>query len=308
MRKRRRCFNSEAVIGSVTEQAAAETGLRAGTPVVSGMHDVDACAIGTGCAGGGRLSMTAGTFSINQVVSENPVIDERWACRSFVRQGAWMNMSISPASATNLDWLLETFCKAEIEAARQSGQSLYAFVNHEIESILHEDSNVFFLPFIFGRHMAIKPAPRFPGLRGWHGRAHVLRAVFEGVAFNHRTIDALRSAFPVNEVRVSGGGSRSLIWTQLFADVFGLPVVITDAAEAGALGAAICAGLGVRVYETVDDAIARTVRATRVHVPDVARQQKYELAYQTYNALIDALKPVWSSVEGRLVDQSLLPN
>ncbi|MFN8452335.1 MAG: FGGY-family carbohydrate kinase [Anaerolineae bacterium] len=144
-----------------------------------------------------------------------------------------MNMSISPASATNLDWLLETFCKAEIEAARQSGQSLYAFVNHEIESILHEDSNVFFLPFIFGRHMAIKPAPRFPGLRGWHGRAHVLRAVFEGVAFNHRTIDALRSAFPVNEVRVSGGGSRSLIWTQLFADVFGLPVVITDAAEAG---------------------------------------------------------------------------
>ncbi|MFN8452334.1 MAG: hypothetical protein U0521_27975 [Anaerolineae bacterium] len=75
MRKRRRCFNSEAVIGSVTEQAAADRAA-AGTPVVSGMHDVDACAIGTGCAGGGRLSMTAGTFSINQVVSENPVIDE----------------------------------------------------------------------------------------------------------------------------------------------------------------------------------------------------------------------------------------
>ncbi|NDJ59589.1 MAG: carbohydrate kinase, partial [Chloroflexi bacterium] len=291
-------IGSAQIAGHVTEAAAALTGLVAGTPVVSGLHDVDACAIGTGCSEPGQLSMTAGTFSINQVISAAPAMDARWACRNFVTPGRWMNMSISPASATNLDWFVSELCAAEIAQAEQVGRSPYAFVNDEIAAVIDEPTKVYFLPFIYGSPYGDQASAGFFGLRGWHTRGHMLRAVFEGVAFNHKWhIDALRSAFDVTEVRVTGGGARSEIWSQIFADAFGLPVVITEAQEAGALGAAICAGLGAGVFASLETAISRTVRAVRTYSPDPARGARLAEAYQLYTDLAQALQPIWARLE-----------
>lgn len=293
-------IESSQIAGRITPEAAEATGLAAGTPVVASLHDVDACAIGIGCTRPGQLSMMAGTFSINQVISDQPMIDPRWACRNFVRHGQWMNMSISPASAANLDWFVQEFCQLDLEQAREQNRHPFAFVNEEIAAVLDEPSSVIFLPFLYGSPYGNIPSATFFGLRGWHNRGHIMRAIYEGVAFNHRThIDALRSAFEAHEVRVTGGGSRSEIWAQTFADSFGLPVITTEARESGALGAVICAGIGAGVYASLEDAVEQTVRTVRVYEPQPARQAMLNETYQVFTQIADALKPVWADVEQR---------
>src|SRR5471032_2809911 len=90
--------SSTAIAGHVTSQAAAQTGLKEGTPVACGLHDVTSSAVGMGNTEPGILSITAGTFSINEILSDRPQLDPRWSCRNGTRPGQWMNMSISPAS------------------------------------------------------------------------------------------------------------------------------------------------------------------------------------------------------------------
>ncbi len=291
-------YLSTDIVGQVTADVAEATGLRAGTPVVAGMHDVDASAIGAGCSQPGQLSMTAGTYSINQIISDAPVVDERWMCRNFVTYGRWMNMSISPASATNLDWFVRELYQGGRMQADAAGEPVYARINREIEAIIDQPIDVFFLPFIFGSPHSDQATAGFFGLRGWHTTAHMLRAVFEGVAFNHRThIDALRSAFAVREVRVTGGASRSSLWCQIFAGTFGLPVVTTQTAETGALGTAICAGLGTGHYASLDDAIARMVQNVEAYMPVPDQQAQLTRAYEDYMAIVDALMPVWARLD-----------
>lgn len=291
-------IGSSTIVGGIPAVVAEQTGLITGTPVVSGLHDVDAAAVGIGCTRPGLVSMTAGTFSINQVVSTEPKLDSRWACRNFVEPGRWMNMSISPASATNLEWFVRELCPAEVAQAEASNSSKYAFVNDEIEAVLDEKQDVYFLPFIFGSPHGDRASAAFFGLRGWHKRGHMLRAIYEGVAFNHKThIDALRSAFDASEVRVTGGGARSEIWCRIFADAFGLPVVVATTQEAGALGTAMCAGIGAGIYTDLEHAVASTVQLGRTYQPDPQCQAALQASYQVYLSLIDALKPVWEHAD-----------
>lgn len=288
---------SGAVAGEVSAEAAARTGLLVGTPVVAGLHDVDASAIGTGCVRPGQLAIVAGTWSINEVVSAEPRTDARWACRNFVEPGRWMNMAYSPASATNLEWFVRELCPRETELAAAGGESPFAFVNREVAAVLGERQRVFFHPFLYGSPHGDQASASFFGMRGWHGRGHLLRALLEGVTFNHQThVAALRSAFAVDEARLSGGGAQSELWSQLFADVVGIPVLVSDAKEAGARGAALCAGLGVGLYDSLTEAAERAVRVVRRHEPDGDRRQALAAAYETYAALAAALAPVWPRV------------
>lgn len=286
---------STEIVGEVTREAAEATGLVAGTPVVSGAHDVDASAIGVGCIEPGQLTMIAGTWSINEVVSDEPVLNEGWACRNFVTPGLWMNMSASPASATNLEWFVQRLSPLEVQRAKERGTSPFSYVNEEVGAILGEKSQVFYHPFLYGSPYGDAATAGFFGLRGWHGRGHLLRALFEGTVFNHKGhVDTLRSAFEFTRVRLTGGGSRSEIWSQMFADALNLSVEVTDADEAGALGAAVCAGIGTGVYRSLEDARERTVRLLRTHEPDPGSRDRLAEAYQTYTALAETLEPLWS--------------
>jgi L-xylulokinase len=283
--------------GEVLPEAASATGLRPGTPVVGGLHDVDANALGTGCVEPGQLAMVAGTWSINEVVSSRPATDPRWACRNFVEPGRWMNMAYSPASATNLEWFVRELCPLETERAAARGESPFAFVNHEVASVLGEPPGPVFHPFLFGSPYGDQASAAFLGLRGWHRRPHLLRALFEGVTFNHAVhVDALRSAFSVTEARLSGGGAQSELWCQMFADALGLSVLVTDAKEAGARGAALCAGIGIGYYGSLTEAVAATVRVVRSYRPDPSGQEQLASAYNAYKAAVDALRPLWEQL------------
>ncbi len=285
-------------VGGVTPAAAHLTGLCPGIPVVSGLHDVDASAIGSGCVQPGQLTMIAGTYSINEVISTAPALNPAWSCRNFVEPGRWMNMALSPASTTNLEWFVRELCPLEMQQAQAAGVSPFEFVNREIEAVLDEPSRIVFHPFLYGSPYGAHASAGFFGLRGWHRRGHVLKAVFEGVVFNHMVhVAALRSAFPVSEARLTGGGSHSDIWCQMFADALGLPVLVTDATEAGALGTAMCASIGAGLYRSLAEAAAAMVRVTRTYVPDQERHAQLAAAFRTWSALADALAPLWPETE-----------
>jgi L-xylulokinase len=286
------------IAGAITREAAAETGLIAGTPVAGGAHDVDATCIGAGCVHPGQLMMVAGTWSINQVVADRPATNPEWVCRNFVEPGKWLAAAWSPASATNLEWFVRELCGADVTIAEESGASPYDFVAREAAATWDEPSNIVFHPFLYGSPHGDAASASFVGLRGWHNRGHLLRAILEGVTFNHRThVDALKSAFPVSEARLSGGGAKSPLWSQLFADTLGLPVLVTDTKEAGARGAAICAGIAAGYFPSFENAVTQTTRVLHEYGPDRDRHARLSAAYESYIAVVKALTPVWPVLE-----------
>ncbi|WP_084258973.1 FGGY-family carbohydrate kinase [Microtetraspora malaysiensis] len=285
--------NSHEVAGAVTADAARRTGLRAGTPVVSGLHDVDACALATGVHRPGTLSVVAGSYSINQVVSDAPAPSRSWYNRSFVEPGHWLNMALSPASATNLEWFVQSLCGAELREAGQADE-VFTRLSHEVDAVLDGPSEVTYLPFLYGSPEGAAASAGFVGLRGWHTRGHLVRALYEGVVHNHRWhADALCSHFTVDAARISGGATRSATWLQMFADGLGLPVTTTSAREVGALGAAMVAGVGAGMYADLPEAVAATVRELETYVPEEAGRRRMTDAYERFRLIVDGAKTTW---------------
>ncbi|KAB1143453.1 carbohydrate kinase [Streptomyces luteolifulvus] len=278
----------DAISGTVTGEAAAATGLTAGTPVVTGAHDVDAAAIGIGGTVPGELCLIAGTFSINQVVSERPIVDPRWQVRRFVRPGQWMTMSTSPASVANLEW----FLRVTGASAEHPGGVLEA-IGREVQAHLTGPSEVLFHPFVYGSPHPQPMSGTFLGMRGWHDRGHLLRALMEGVVLNHRWhVDALCSRLVITgPARLTGGAAHSPVWSQMFADALGRPIVVTDVAESAARGAALIAACGVGLLDGIEDPRAGTA-VLRLHEPHADRVAVLEEAYQVHLEALTALGPI----------------
>ncbi|QJT06211.1 carbohydrate kinase [Streptomyces asoensis] len=290
-----RVLACDAVSGTLTPEAAALTGLTAGTPVVTGAHDVDAAALGIGGTTPGELCVIAGSFSINQVVSEHPVVDPRWQVRHFVRPGQWMTMSTSPASVANLEWFLRV-----TGAPVEQRDGVHEAVGREVEAHLDGPSEVLFHPFVYGSPYPRPTSGTFLGLRGWHGRGHLLRALMEGVVLNHRWhVDALCSKLPVSGAvaRLTGGAAHSEVWSQMFADALRRPVVVIDVQESAARGAALLAVTAVGLLDDVTDPRAGA-DVLRRHEPRPDRVAVLEEAYEAYREALDALGPVWSRLDG----------
>ncbi|MFO1074707.1 MAG: FGGY-family carbohydrate kinase [Geminicoccaceae bacterium] len=289
---------SAEIAGRVTAEAAALTGLAAGTPVACGLHDVTASALGIGGHAEGIIAIVAGTYSINETVSSAPKVDARWFCRNAIAPGRWHNMAISPASAANYDWFLDTLCRHEQEMAEAAGQSVHDRLAPEIEAALAEPASVLFHPYLFGSPHGPVASAGFLGLRGWHGRGAMLRAVLEGIACNHRVhVDALRQGFGAGEARLTGGISRNPACAQLFADILGMPVTVTATEEAAAWGAALCAGAAVGLYASPEADPRDLAALCRTYVPDPARSSAYERRYRLHCRLAATLAPLWPEIE-----------
>jgi L-xylulokinase len=284
------------IIGHITPEAAAMTGLRAGIPVAAGLHDVTASALGIGGHRAGRIAIVAGTYSINETVSHAPKADPRWFCRNGLRKGEWNNMAISPASAANYDWFLDTLTGADRQRTEAEGKSIHATVEPEVRAALSRPSTVLFHPYLFGSPHGPQASGGFLGLHGWHDRGDLIRAVIEGIAFNHRVhVDALREGFQPTEARLTGGISRSPLYAQVFADALGLPVTVTETDEAAAWGAALCAGAGLGLFAgpTADPRDLEFITYT----PDLSRRAALEDRYRLHCDLATQLAPLWPRIE-----------
>ena len=294
----------DAVVGAVSAAAAAETGLAAGTPVVAGLHDVTASALGIGGYGEGVIAIVAGTYSINETVSRAPKTDPRWFCRNGLLPGEWNNMAISPASAANYDWFLDTFCGIERRAAEAAGGSIHAELGAELAAALERPSTALFHPYLFGSPHGAEASAGFLGLRAWQDRGDLLRALVEGIAFNHRLhVDALREGFAPTAVRLTGGISRNPLIAEIFADVLAITVTVSATEEAAAWGAALCAGAGVGLWSSPLEDPRDLAALDRQYRPEPRRSAELEERYRLHCKITQALAPLWPSIEALAAPQ-----
>ena len=281
------------IVGTVTAQAAAETGLSAGTPVVAGLFDVVASAMGSGAALPGSASIVAGSWSINQVFSQTPVRDDRVFMVAAYGPGRFANMENSATSAANLEWYVRTL----VERGGHHDDPFGA-VNALVGAVDPAHDDPMFQPFLYGGRLGAHLRGGFFGLAGWHDEGHVLRALFEGVMFEHRRhIEVLADAgVGVSQAVLSGGGARSPHWPQMFADGLGLPVTVAEARETGALGAAMAAAIGAGLYPDELAAAAEMTRPARTFVPQVRMRMHYDRRYRVWTDLNAASAPIWRSL------------
>lgn len=279
-------LDSRTIAGHITAAAARATGLTAGTAVVLGAHDVDTGAVGMGAIGVGSASALLGTYAINQVLGDTPILDPRWQARPFLDAGRWLHMSTSPAGAGCLDWAATRIGPRDGAGAPDSAAAVAEGLS------VTPSGQPYFLPFVHGGPLGHPVGGSWLGLRSEHGRASLLYAVMEGVVFSHRAhIEALGSRMPVpSPIRVGGGGARSRGWTQMLCDGLGSSLEVTEAQEVSALGAALLAGVGVGVFTSLDEAVACTVRVARDHHPEAARQTEATARYGRYAEAVRALE------------------
>lgn len=280
--------------GHVTDEAAEQTGLCPGTPVAGGMFDIDACAVAMNITSPDQLCTITGTWSINEFISPQPKLNTQVSMNSlYAIPGYYLLEECSPTSAGNLDWVLEQLAGG---LKLPQDKPLYNGVNQLVSSIPPEDCQVYYLPFLYGSNAHPLARASFLGLTNYHSAAHMLRAVFEGVAFSHKVhIDRLLSArTPPEIVRMAGGAARSPVWVQMFADVLGLPVQrIAGVRELGALGSAIAAAVAAGLYPGYDQAVQAMVRTGEPVWPDPAAHAVYLEKFETYQAISAAMDTVW---------------
>ncbi|MDR2382052.1 MAG: carbohydrate kinase [Bifidobacteriaceae bacterium] len=287
-------LDSAQLAGSLTKQAADATGLPQGLPVAGGMHDIVSGSVGVGAVRPGDVSVIAGSYCVNQRITDAPERGD-WITRSFVAPGLWNLIAASPSSSTNMDWYARMLLPDLVAGSKAAGRGSFGFLDSVFDGLDPlTEASPFYLPFLYGSPLPEDASAGLVGLRSWHTRADTVRAVFEGIALNHRFhLDAL--PVPVDAVpKVMGGISRNPYWSQLLADLLDRPIEVTTRSEPGALGVAMAAFVAAGVYPDLDAAVAGMVHpGTRVTPgPDAALMER---RYARYTALLSALRPWWGT-------------
>ncbi len=280
--------------GSVTEEAARLTGLKTGTPVAGGMFDIDSCAMAMDITSPELLCTITGTWSINEFISETPLVGTQIAMNSlYAIPGFYLLEECSPTGAGNLEWIIKNLIA---DSHVPEGRSVYQYIEDRVSSIDPEECDVYYLPFLYGSNTHPLGKATFAGLTSFHDKGHMLRAVYEGVAFSHKMhIDRLLSAREApRAVRMAGGAAKSPLWVQMFADVLGLPIeTVSGTTELGALGCAMAAAVCAGEYGDYAEAARSMVRINEPVMPDGEKRGIYQKKYEKYRAVTVALDGVW---------------
>ena len=293
--------NSTDICGYITETVAELTGLKVGTPVAGGMFDIDACAIAVDAAHEDRVCMIAGTWSINEYIRKDPVTDGSVMMNSiFCLPEYYLVEECSPTSAGNNEWFINTLLPELKDQARQQGRSVYDDINAMVDSVTVDESCPVFLPFLMASNVHPNAKACFVGLSNYHTRAHIMRSVYEGIAFSHRyhfeKLLATRDK-PVKEIRLAGGVAHSKIWTQMFADVLQYPIQMVNVSETGTLGCAMAAAVATGEYKNIEDAAKNMIKYDYRIEPNPDHIAMYNKKYALYQQVIAALDGVWDRMQ-----------
>ena len=289
------------IAGTVSEEAAERCGLKAGTPVVGGMFDIDACAIGCGVADPDTACMIAGTWSINEYIRKQPVTDNTVLMNSlYAMQGYYLIEESSATSAGNLAWFVNQLLPELKTQRKEEGSSVYEDIDRWVEEIPPEEFVPVFLPFLLGTNVHPNAKACFVGMTESHTRKHLVRSVFEGITFCHRyhfeKLLRTRPSAP-NVIRLAGGAARAEVWAHMFADVMQIPVEVVRTEETGCLGVAIGAAVAAGEYASVQDAMEHmTAISTRID-PDQSKKDIYNRKYSLYKQILESLDPVWENMQ-----------
>ena len=297
---------SAEVAGHVTEAAAAVTGLKTGMPVAAGAADNMAGAVGTGVAVEGKAFTTIGTSGVVFAHSDTVQIDPKGRVHTFCSAvpGAWTVMSCTLAAGLSLKWYRDTFCSAEMDAAREMGTDPYVLMNEAAANSPIGANRLLFVPYLMGERSPILDSDArgaFIGLSAMHTRKDLLRAVMEGVIYSQRqNLDILREMHVVPKTMLAcGGGAKSPFWRQMMADVFDMPVKTVKNSEGPAMGAAILAGTAVGLYKDIPSACREMIIEKEPQSPIAENSAAYEPFYKIYTAVYPSLAGVYHDLAKR---------
>ena len=288
------------IAGYVTEAAAAKCGLVPGTPVAGGMFDIDACAIAVNVVDTRNICMIAGTWSINEYLRREPVTDGRVQMNSlFALPEYYLIEESSPTSAGNNEWFVRNLLPEARAEAKQHGRSVYDEMNAWVAGLPADAFVPLFHPFLMGSNVHPNAMGSFIGLNVGHTRAHLVKSVYEGIVFCHKEhLDKLLATrqTPPDCIRLAGGAARSKVWTQMFADILGLPVETAPVNETGALGCAIAAAAATGVYPSLSEACAAMCPAGERVLPDPRAHEAYQKRYALYRRINECLDGLWNEM------------
>ncbi len=282
---------SHEILGRVHADGARATGLAEGTPVVGGGADNACGAAGVGAVAPGGGVASWGTSGTVLAPMNEPLVDPGLRAHTFchVAPGVWYLMGVVLSAGGAFAWYRDQL------ARDVAGAEANARLNEEAAAIAPGAEGITFLPYLQGERTPHRDAAArgaFTGLSLAHTRAHLTRAVLEGITF------ALRDSLAIlqelgrapNEMLLTGGGAKSPLVRRLQAEIFGLPVATVNREEGPAYGAALLAAVGVGVYPDLASAAAATLTRSAPEVPAPGSHERYHEAYARFRALYPALR------------------
>jgi len=282
-------FESPEISGRVSRDGAAASGLREGTPVVAGAGDQAAGAVGMGIVEPGNVSATIGTSGVVFAATSSPVVEPKGRIHTFCHAipGRWHVMGVTQGAGLSLRWFRDQFA---------GGASYDALMKEAAQGPAGADG-LLWAPYLMGErtpHLDPNARGALVGLTAQHTRAHVIRAILEGVAFSLRdTFTIFRElSVPVKSIRLGGGGARSPLWQQIQADVYGMQADLVVAEEGAAYGAALLAGVGAGVWRSVEAACETAVHVAKRVEPIAKNVDLMNRRYEEYRKLYPALRGI----------------
>ena len=302
-----RVYESYEISGHISPRAAQLTGLRAGTPVVGGGGDQAAGAVGNGIVQSGIISVATGTSGVVFAFADTPTVDPQLRVHTFCHAvpNKWHVMGVMLSAGGSLRWYRDNLARSEKSVAAHMNIDAYDLIAREAATVGPGSEGLLFLPYLTGERTP-HPDPlargAFVGLTVRHTKAHMARAVLEGVSFGLRdSLEIMKSmGVSIGNIRASGGGAKSEVWRQIQADVFGYALSTIAIDEGPALGAALLAGVGAEIYSSVEEACSAVVKVSRGASVIEENARVYEDYYRIYGGLYPALKQTFAEI-GALV-------
>ncbi len=286
--------SADSALGQITEEAAAATGLKAGTPVSVGTLDLSAMIVGMGMDQPGETMMILGTTAVVNILTETITpSDLPVGATAFHATAGLMTRILAPTTgAAAFDW----FCALHPQTlGGETPSEIAQKLNALTQDVPPGANGVTFLPYLNGeRAPFVAPEARgvFFGLSQSSTKADMGRAVMEGSAFSLRhCLIAEQGTLPDSPVRLTGGGARNALWCQIIADTMQTPIIVCTASDHGLWGAA-CLGASANGKGAACDLAKRTEDSLR-YDPDPGLAAAYDTAFERYRHLSDSCRDIW---------------
>lgn len=284
---------AHAVVGGVTREAALATGLKEGTPVLCGAHDIAAYPFGVGSLDARELVCVVGTWGFNVVPVQS--LEGMFVAYYHTVPGYYLTGVGDGNSGGCLDIIVNTLCAHEQSLAAQKQISVYAYIEELLADT--QPNGILFHPFIFGSIFSSAASGCLYGIKNWHGKADILRAVYEGIVLGHyANIRLIPGCEQFEALWLIGGGAKSAFFGQTFADVTGLSVKVPRSTEITARGGALNALVGLGVYQDHQAACIPPEIKTVYH-PDPARQAYYQKKFAAFQKIFELNAQTWETLQ-----------
>ena len=280
---------SNTIVGTVQPEVARTLGLNAETPVVAGAIDVIAAAVGIGAVKDKDICVILGTTCATAIVRKKTDCVFGEPGTRFEKHAVgdlYVNLVPTMNGTPNIDWVLENIAMTKE----------FSEIDGMINAVPVGCDGVIYHPYI---STSGERAPfhdpnakaNFFGLSALTSRAHMVRAVYEGVTFSIK--DCLQDLDSSSKIFIAGGGAKSEIWPQMISDVTGMEVVVSIGNEFGAKGAAIMAGIAIGIYENYEEAAKKTCGFKHIFKPNPKHFEYYGAIYELYRDIRIANQALW---------------